>query len=342
MAEILGRWPNLNARRKSHARQKPPKNSANYSAWKNEGEQIAQELARWDDAWTNRRVSTVRQLICWLTDKFQHLHETDYPEKELRTGPRSKIEWTDWAWNKANELGVKYLPTSPTGQITVDEEMAFCDALKDAVFRQESELIPMDATDPETFGHIVGFFKMRAISYPAEVAAFIQAMKDGKLDNLDSEFARKLSVGSTSRWIKSAATRIATEGRRLDRLTQNIEQYLVGNPLAMQDVIIPALSEADAICIAYEIEFAARHAIAAPVSTPSSGHTIASILEETGLSNSTINKYAKLAGVRTPGPGKKNHPYTSQERTQILQTIVGKCTKQTVITKCKRLLGNQK
>jgi hypothetical protein len=110
----------------------------------------------------------------------------------------------------------------------------------------------------------------------------------------------------------------------------------------MQDVIIPALSEADAICIAYEIEFAARHAIAAPVSTPSSGHTIASILEETGLSNSTINKYAKLAGVRTPGPGKKNHPYTSQERTQILQTIVGKCTKQTVITKCKRLLGNQK
>jgi hypothetical protein len=63
-------------------------------------------------------------------------------------------------------------------------------------------------------------------------------------------------------------------------------------------------------------------------------YTVAALRDMTGLENTALNKYAKLAGVPTPPRGKRNHRYTSAQVRAILKTIIASCTESAVVAQC--------
>jgi len=61
----------------------------------------------------------------------------------------------------------------------------------------------------------------------------------------------------------------------------------------------------------------------APTSTePPVTYTVAAVQDMAGVSATTLNEYAKVAGVKTPGRGKRNHRYSADEVLTILQHII--------------------
>jgi hypothetical protein len=53
------------------------------------------------------------------------------------------------------------------------------------------------------------------------------------------------------------------------------------------------------------------------------GYLVREVLEMIGCGNTTLNKYAKLAKVPTPGVGCRNHRYSRADIIRILETITG-------------------
>jgi hypothetical protein len=70
--------------------------------------------------------------------------------------------------------------------------------------------------------------------------------------------------------------------------------------------------------------------------------TIVRLREMTGLENDALNKYGKLAGVQTPGRGKRNHTYTREQTMLILQKIVETCSTNSTRDRCWEALESLK
>jgi len=70
----------------------------------------------------------------------------------------------------------------------------------------------------------------------------------------------------------------------------------------------------------------------------SKSYTVAALVNLTDADSRTLNRYAKRAGVKTPGPGKRNHTYTLDEARQILEAMAQYCTQQTMRGKAERAL----
>jgi hypothetical protein len=67
-------------------------------------------------------------------------------------------------------------------------------------------------------------------------------------------------------------------------------------------------------------------------------YSVADLREMTGLANNTINKYAKMAEVKTPLRGKRNYSYTRREVRTILRTIAKNSTEKETRNKCNHAL----
>jgi len=78
----------------------------------------------------------------------------------------------------------------------------------------------------------------------------------------------------------------------------------------------------------------------APTSTqPGTTYTVAAVLELTGVSDTTLNNYAKHACVKTPGRGKRNHRYTADEVRVILQAIIDNTGERAMKERCRDALA---
>lgn len=55
---------------------------------------------------------------------------------------------------------------------------------------------------------------------------------------------------------------------------------------------------------------------------PDRTYSIAEVLEMADISNTTLSRYAKRAGIKTPGRGKRNHQYSDDEVRKVLQEII--------------------
>ncbi len=64
------------------------------------------------------------------------------------------------------------------------------------------------------------------------------------------------------------------------------------------------------------------------------GYTVARVLEMAGVSDTTLSKYAKLANVNTPGRGKRNHRYSTDEVRAILHTIIDQSSDRAMKDRC--------
>lgn len=67
--------------------------------------------------------------------------------------------------------------------------------------------------------------------------------------------------------------------------------------------------------------------------------SVSEVLAEAGISNSTLNSYAKKAGVKTPGRGKRNHRYSLAEVKSILDCIVRNCNTTDTRQQCESALS---
>jgi hypothetical protein len=68
------------------------------------------------------------------------------------------------------------------------------------------------------------------------------------------------------------------------------------------------------------------------------GYTVAALRDMTGLANTALNKYAKLANVPTPPRGKRNHRYTAGEARAILQAIITRSSEADLVNRCRDAL----
>ena len=67
-------------------------------------------------------------------------------------------------------------------------------------------------------------------------------------------------------------------------------------------------------------------------------YTVGSVLEMAGVSDTTLNNYAKLANVNTPKRGGRNHCYTADEVRAILKTAIGTTSDGATKDKCRKAL----
>jgi hypothetical protein len=72
---------------------------------------------------------------------------------------------------------------------------------------------------------------------------------------------------------------------------------------------------------------------------PRQDYSVATVREMIGASDSTLNTYAKMAGVSTPSRGKKNHRYTISEVRSILQKIIHEASNRSLLSRCKQALS---
>ncbi len=68
-------------------------------------------------------------------------------------------------------------------------------------------------------------------------------------------------------------------------------------------------------------------------------YSIAAVLEMAGVSNTTLNRYAKLAGIKTPQRGKRNHRYSADEVRAMLQTIIDNTSDRAMKDRCRDALA---
>lgn len=73
---------------------------------------------------------------------------------------------------------------------------------------------------------------------------------------------------------------------------------------------------------------------------PGGGYLAADLRNMTGLAGNTVNKYAKKAGVATPGRGKKDYRCPADDMRKILKTIIENTTDRRVKKKCEESLAN--
>ena len=84
---------------------------------------------------------------------------------------------------------------------------------------------------------------------------------------------------------------------------------------------------------------ASASASASTSTKPGATYTVADVLEMAGVSNTTWNRYAKLAGVKTPQRGKRNHRYSADEVRAILQMIINKTADRAMKQRCQGALA---
>lgn len=69
-----------------------------------------------------------------------------------------------------------------------------------------------------------------------------------------------------------------------------------------------------------------------------SGFTVSTLREMTGLGNTTMNRYAKAAGVKTPGRGQRSFRYSLDDVKAILRTIIDTCSEEKIKSRCRAAL----
>jgi hypothetical protein len=73
---------------------------------------------------------------------------------------------------------------------------------------------------------------------------------------------------------------------------------------------------------------------------PGQTYLAGAVAEMAGVSDTTLNRYAKLAGVPTPQRGKRNHRYSADEVRAILQAMIGKTSDRKMKGRCRQALGS--
>ena len=84
---------------------------------------------------------------------------------------------------------------------------------------------------------------------------------------------------------------------------------------------------------------AALSAKAPASANPGKTYSVGVVLDMAAVSNTTLNHYAKLAGIRTPGRGKRNHRYNADEVRQILRAIIDSTGDRAVKDRCRHALA---
>jgi hypothetical protein len=131
-----------------------------------------------------------------------------------------------------------------------------------------------------------------------------------------------------------------TLAEKIDAATATVQKIIVFTKSALFDQFKGHLIEATKLRL--QIQPTAMPAPVNPPSTstnPGTTYSVATVLEMAGVSDTTLNQYAKRARVKTPGRGKRNHRYTADEVRLILQTIINSTTDRRMKERCRGALA---
>lgn len=76
-----------------------------------------------------------------------------------------------------------------------------------------------------------------------------------------------------------------------------------------------------------------------PVEPSTAGLLPSELATELSSSTATINKYAKSAGVKTPGRGRSNFRYSADDREKIIRQIANHGSDSIIVGRCKEILA---
>lgn len=103
----------------------------------------------------------------------------------------------------------------------------------------------------------------------------------------------------------------------------------------LQDVYVMALAWIDRQAVRQRMAAPLREQAPAELSI-----TIAQLREWTGVGNTTLNRYAKLAGVQTPRRGQRNFRYSDADARKIMQTILAQASDTLLLARVRAALAD--
>lgn len=122
----------------------------------------------------------------------------------------------------------------------------------------------------------------------------------------------------------------------LARIVEIPDETIRSGKLTAREIHAWALAWADRQKIKAKLAASAN----APTSTkPGKTYTVAAVLEMAGVSDTTLNRYAKLAGIKTPQRGKRNHRYSADEVRAMLQAIIDTTSDRAMKERCAAALA---
>lgn len=155
---------------------------------------------------------------------------------------------------------------------------------------------------------------------------------------------RALGDELTARGFKTPRT--LEEWEHLARIVEMPFETIRSGGYTFRDVYVMALAWIDrqqlrehvAKHVAQESE--SRHSLPAQESRPATrAYTVAALREMTSLGNTTLNEYAKKAGVTTPRRGQRNFRYTEADVRRILTTIIELTAERRILARCQAALA---
>ena len=180
----------------------------------------------------------------------------------------------------------------------------------------------------------------------AKLRVFASAMEEARAESAKirqesyDELTEALREG-----LRAAGDELAAQGftppktiedwQHLARIVEIPHETIRSGNLTAREIHACALAWADRQKIKVKLTAGAI----APASTKRTvKYTIGAVLEMAGVSDTTLNRYAKLAGIKTPQRGKRNHRYSAEEVRAMLQAIVDNTSDRAMKERCREAL----
>jgi hypothetical protein len=130
------------------------------------------------------------------------------------------------------------------------------------------------------------------------------------------------------------------EWEHLARIVDMPFETVRSGDYTLRDVYVTALAWIDRQEILRRTTISLRVGHEGQPAQSSRKFTVATLRELTGLHNTALNSYAKLAEVRTPGRGQRNFCYSLADVRRILETIITRSSEKNIRARCRTALKN--
>jgi hypothetical protein len=186
---------------------------------------------------------------------------------------------------------------------------------------------------------------MRAAAKVFQSAEFIEELKQSKrrqeqaLEGLAEQIrAALLAAGDELTARGLAAPKTLEDWEHLARVIEMPFETIRSDDYTLRDVYVMALAWLDrqAILRRGAIGKGAEED-SRPAQSPRK-FTVAALRELTGLKNTAVNKYAKLAEVETPRQGQRNYRYSADDVRRILNFIIAHSSEKALLARCRTAL----
>lgn len=188
---------------------------------------------------------------------------------------------------------------------------------------------------------------MRAVAKVFQSAEFIEELKRSKkqqeqaLEGLAEQIREALrATGDELAARGLTAPKTLEDWEHLARVIEMPFETIRSGDYTLRDVYVMALAWLDRQAILRRTATGKGAKQNGRPAESSRKFTVAALRELTGLKNTALNSYAKLAEVETPRKGQRNYRYSVEDVRRILNAIIAHSSEKALLARCRTALHN--